>query len=185
LRRRARAVSSATERKAEAVADDARALDEPEREAPAMRDLYLDDFEPGQRFTTRGCTLSEAQILDFAFHYDPQPFHLDKLAAEESPYGGLIASGFQTLLVSFRLWYAERIINAASLGSPGMEEIRWLTPVRPGDTIRVEAEVLEQRPSQSKPDRGTVVIAYVVKNQIDEAVMSYRVTHIFRRAPSA
>jgi acyl dehydratase len=150
-----------------------------------MRDLYLDDFEPGQRFSTRGCTRSEAQILDFAFHYDPQPFHLDKPAAEATPYGGLIASGFQTLLVSFRLWYAERIMNAASLGSPGMDEVRWLAPVRPGDTIRVEAEVLEKRPSRSKPDRGTVVIAYLVKNQRDEPVMSYRVLHIFRRSPEA
>ncbi len=149
-----------------------------------MSARYFEDFALGERFTTRGCTISEAQILDFAFHYDPQPFHLDKLAAEDWPYGGLIASGFQTLLISFRLWYAEGVINAASLGSPGMDELRWSAPVRPGDTLHVEAEVIEVRPSRSKPDRGTVIIAYAVKNQAQATVMTYRVTHLFRTAPN-
>lgn len=147
-----------------------------------MAGRHLDDFAPGQRFATRGCTLSEAQILDFAFQYDPQPFHMDKVAADHWPFGGLIASGFQTLLVSFRLWYAEGVINAASLGSPGMDELRWTRPVRPGDTIHVEAEVLEVRPSRSKPDRGVVLIAYRVVNQAQETVMTYQVTHLIRRA---
>jgi acyl dehydratase len=148
-----------------------------------VRDLWFDDFTPGQRFATAGCTLSEAQILDFAWAHDPQPFHIDKSAAEASPYGGIIASGFQTLLVSFRLIYQERIINAASLGSPGLDELRWLKPVRPGDTLRVEAEVLESRASTSKPDRGMVTIAYTVLNQAREAVMTYRALHLLRRAP--
>jgi len=148
-----------------------------------MTARYLDDFATGQRFRTRGCTLSEGQILDFALHYDPQPFHLDRVAAMTGPYGGLIASGFQTLLVSFRLWYAEGVINAASLGSPGMDEVRWTAPVRPGDTLVVEAEVLEVRPSRSKPDRGTVVIAYAVENQDRRVVMTYRVSHLIARAP--
>jgi len=89
----------------------------------------LDDFVAGERFTTRGCTLSEAQILAFALEWDPQPFHLDKTFADDGAHGGLIASGFQTLLVSFRLWLAEGVINAASLGSPGMDELRWIAPV--------------------------------------------------------
>ncbi len=146
------------------------------------RDLWLDDFRPGQRFTTAGATLSEAQIMAFAFEWDPQPFHIDKLAAAESPYGGIIASGFHTLLVAFRLILQERIFNAASMGSPGMEEIRWRLPVRPDDTLHVEAEVLEVRPSKSRPDRGTVRIAYTVLNQHGEAVMTFTVTHILRRA---
>lgn len=145
--------------------------------------LYFDDFTPGRSFSTRGATLSEAQIMDFAWNNDPQPFHIDKEAAAESPYGGIIASGFQTLQVSFRLFYAENIMNAASLGSPGMDELRWLAPVRPDDTIRVEAEVIEARPSRSKPDRGTVRIAYTVLNQSDNAVMTYIINHIFRRKP--
>ena len=148
-----------------------------------VRDLWLEDFAPGQRFRTRGATLSEAQILDFAWTHDPQPFHIDKEAAAASPYGGIIASGFQTLLVSFRLIYQERIINAASLGSPGIDELRWLKPVRPGDTLHVEGEVLEVTPFRSKPDRGMAVIAYTVRNQEGEAVMSYRTMHLLQRRP--
>ncbi len=150
-----------------------------------MGDLWLEDFTVGRVFETRGCTLSEAQILDFAWAHDPQPFHIDKEAAASGPYGGLIASGFQTLLVAFRLFYQEKVINAASMGSPGMDELRWLVPVRPGDTIRVRAEVLEMRPSRSRPDRGTAVLAYAVINQRGETVMTFKVTHILRRRPEA
>ena len=146
-----------------------------------MSDLFFDDFEIGQSFRTRGATLSEAQILDFAFQYDPQPFHLDLQAARESPYGGLIASGFQTLLVAFRVFYQEKIINACSIGSPGMESVRWLLPVRPGDTLTVRAEVLDKRPSKSKPDRGVLKMHYEVMNQVEETVMTFEITHIFLR----
>jgi acyl dehydratase len=119
-----------------------------------QRDLWFEDFTVGQRFATAGCTISEAQILEFGWAHDPQPFHIDVEAARAGPFGGLIASGFQTLLVAFRLVYQERIINAASLGSPGLDEVRWLRPVRPGDTLRVSGEVREARPSRSRPDRG-------------------------------
>src|SRR3546814_1387604 len=85
--------------------------------------------------------------------YDPQPFHLDKEAAAEGPFNGLIASGFQTLAVAFRIFYQTGIINACSMGSPGLDELRWLRPVRPGDTLKVTATVREKRPSKSKPDR--------------------------------
>ena len=100
--------------------------------------LYFEDFTPGSCFRTRGATLTEAQIIDFAWANDPQPFHINKQAAAESPYGGIIASGFQTLIVAFRLFYAENIMNAASMGSPGMDELKWLDPVRPDDTLHVE-----------------------------------------------
>jgi acyl dehydratase len=142
---------------------------------------YFEDFTVGERFTTAGCTVSEAQILAFALEWDPQPFHLDKTFAEKGPYRGLIASGFQTLLVSFRLWHAAGVINAASIGSPGMDELRWLAPVRPGDTLHVEAEVTETRPSRSKSDQGTAVIAYTVLNQAGARVMTYRAVHLLRR----
>ena len=148
-----------------------------------MQDFYFDDFKVGQRFVSRGATLSEAQILDFAWTYDPQPFHIDKVAAEEWGYGGLIASGFQTLLIAFRLYFQERIITAASLGSPGMDELRWLKPVRPDDTIHVETEVLEARPSSSKPDRGSLRMRFAVVNQRGETVMTFIAIHILRRAP--
>ena len=146
-----------------------------------MQDLYFDDFDPGQNFESKGATLSESQILDFALLYDPQPFHLDKEAAAEGPFNGLIASGFQTLAVAFRLFYQEKVINACSMGSPGLDELRWVRPVRPGDTIRVKATVREKRPSKSKPDRGTLLMDYAVMNQLDEVVMTFTAIHIFAR----
>lgn len=152
---------------------------------PSPSTRFLDDFSPGERFVCRGATLSEAQILDFAWHWDPQPFHLDVEAAADWGYGGLIASGFQTLLVTFRLFHQENVWNAASLGSPGMDELRWLRPVRPGDTIHTEVEVLEVRPSGSKPDRGSVRLRYEAVNQRGETVMSFVAIHILRRRPEA
>jgi len=146
-----------------------------------VTERYFDDFTLGERFTSEGATLSESQILDFALLYDPQPFHIDKLAAAEGPYGGLIASGFQTLVLSFRLFYQAKIINACSLGSPGLEEIAWLAPVRPGDTLRVTAEVMELRPSASKRDRGILKMGFRVANQDDTAVMTYRAIIILKR----
>ncbi len=150
-----------------------------------QRDLWLEDFAKGQTFRTRGATLSEAQILEFAWQWDPQPFHIDRTAAARGPFGGLIASGFHTLLVAFRLVYQEGIFNAASMGSPGMDELRWKLPVRPDDTLHVEGEVEEVRASRSRPDRGTVAILYRVRNQRDELVMQFRVTHILARRPGA
>lgn len=141
----------------------------------------FDDFEVGERFVSPGITVSEAQILDFALTYDPQPFHLDKEAAADSPFGGLIASGFQTLALAFRAFYQANVINDCSLGSPGMDELRWLTPVRPGDTLRSEAEVKTMRASGSRPDRGILHMAYAIKNQTGETVMTFTAIHILRR----
>ena len=148
-----------------------------------MSDRFFDDFEIGERFESRGVTLSEAAILDFALAYDPQPFHLDKEAAAEGPYGGLIASGFQTMALAFRLFYDQGVVAACSLGSPRMDKIRWHRPVRPGDAIRSEVEVRELRPSESKPDRGYGTFAYKVLNQDDEIVMTFTCTQILRRRP--
>lgn len=148
------------------------------------RDLWFEDFTVGRRFETRGVTLSEAQILDFAWQWDPQPFHIDKEAAGDWGYGGLIASGFHTLCAAFRMVVQARIFTAASLGSPGVDKLRWLRPVRPGDTLRVELEVLEARLSQSKPDRGLVTLLYRVFNQRREEVMRLEAVQILRRAPA-
>ena len=97
-----------------------------------MDNRYLDDLFPGQHFKTPGITLTEADIIDFALRYDPQPFHLDVNAAAESPYGGLIASGFQSLALCFRLFIQSGMLAESSMGSPGIDELRWLAPVRPG-----------------------------------------------------
>ena len=146
-----------------------------------MQELYFDDFEPEQVFNSKGVTLSESQILDFALLYDPQPFHLDKEAAAEGPFNGLIASGFQTLALAFRIFYQANVINACSMGSPGLDELRWVRPVRPGDTLKVRATVKEKRPSRSKPDRGTMIMDYEVLNQLGEVVMTFTAIHILAR----
>lgn len=146
-----------------------------------MDSRYLDDLTPGQRFTSPGLTLTEAEIIDFAWRYDPQPFHLDANAAAESPYGGLIASGFQSLAICFRLFIQSGLLADSSLGSPGIDELRWLAPVRPGDTLHSEIEVLEARPSKSKPDRGIARLRYHAVNQRGEVVLSFIVNHLLRR----
>lgn len=146
-----------------------------------MDTRYLDDLTPGQQFTTPGVTLTEAEIIDFAWRYDPQAFHLDANAAAASPYGGLIASGFQSLAICFRLFIQSGILAESSLGSPGIDELRWLAPVRPGDTLHCEVEVLEVRPSSSKPERGIARLRYTAVNQHPEVVLSFIVNHLLRR----
>jgi acyl dehydratase len=146
-----------------------------------MTERYFDDFAVGERFATRGVTLTESGIIDFALSYDPQPFHIDVEAARQSNYGGLIASGFQTLALGFRMVLETGIFRASSMGSPGFDELRWLRPVRPGDTLRTELEVLEKKPSRSKPDRGILRIAYRVKNQKDEEVLTFFSMQLLRR----
>lgn len=146
--------------------------------------MYFEDFPVGHGYTTSNFTLSEAEIISFAQAHDPQPFHMDPEAARHSPYGGLIASGFQTLTAAFGKTLAEGGWAGASMGSPGMEDLRWLRPVRPGDVLHVEAEVLESRASNSKPDRGFTKVFYEVSDAQGRAVMSYTTTHILRRRPA-
>ena len=117
-------------------------------------------LKTGQTFTTRGITITEGQIVDFGLTYDPQPFHIDREAAAQTPFGGLIASGFQTVALAFRMFYQENVINACAIGSPGMDELRWRLPVRPNDTLTTEAEVLSLKASRSKPDRGFSRVAF-------------------------
>lgn len=148
-----------------------------------MSTLFLDDLQLGQRFDTGGVTLTEAEIIDFAWRYDPQSFHLDVNAAAASPYGGLIASGFHSLALCFRLFIQSGRLAESSLGSPGIDELRWLAPVRPGDTLRCAVEVLEVRPSTSKPDRGIARLKYQAINQRGEPVLGFVVNHLLRKRP--
>ncbi|MCH7929741.1 MAG: MaoC family dehydratase [Proteobacteria bacterium] len=150
-----------------------------------MTDLYLEDFKPGDRFESRGRTVSEAEIIDFALRYDPQPIHIDAEAAKRSPYGGLIASGFHTMGMAFRLAWDTGVLSACGLGSPGIDEVRWLKPVRPGDTLRTVVEIVDARPSASKPDRGVCRFRYDVFNQNDEQVMTMTAVQIVARRPRA
>lgn len=146
-----------------------------------MSDRYLDDFRTGERFRSQGVTLTEAEVIRFALAYDPQPFHIDAEAAAKSPFGGLIASGLQTFALGWRMFLQEGLLRACSLGSPGIDELRWTAPVRPGDTLYTEAEVLEVRPSASKPDRGTLRMAYRIVNQRAETVLTMNIVHIVKR----
>jgi acyl dehydratase len=150
---------------------------------PDRTPLYFEDFHVGRRFTSRGITLTEAEIIDFAYKYDPQPFHIDKVAAAESHFGGLIASGFHTLSAAFRMIIQENLFTECSMGSPGLDEVRWLRPVYPGDTLCITLEVVEATPSQSRPDRGRIRAAYTVTNQRDEAVMTFTAMQLMKRRP--
>jgi acyl dehydratase len=148
-----------------------------------MYTRYFEDFTVGQTFTTRSATLTEGEVVDFALKYDPQPMHVDKHAASEGMFGGLISSGFQTLALSFRLYIDLGLTMKSNIVGPGVDELRWLAPVRPGDTIRSIIEVVETRPSTSKPDRGSVRISFSTRNQDGDVVMTYISTMILRRRP--
>lgn len=148
-------------------------------------DLYFEDFTVGREFRTDGATLTESQILDFALAFDPQPFHMDVEAAKQSMFGSLIASGFHTMALTFRLFAQTRALAACSLGSPGVDELRWLRPVRPGDTLRATVQVVEQRPSGSKPDRGIIRLQWTALNQRSEPVLTMTSMQLVKRRPAS
>lgn len=120
--------------------------------------LYFEDLAPGQTFELGESTADEAEMIAFARRFDPQPFHLDPAAAAASAFGGLIASGWYTAGLWMRLYVDAVLADAASLGSPGGDELRWLAPVRPGDVLRGLLTVLEVRDSTTAPNRGTAMI---------------------------
>ena len=132
----------------------------------------FDTLEPGDVLDLGSRTVTEAEIIAFARDFDPQPFHIDPAAAESSIFGGIIASGWHTCALTMRLLVDGFLSHAASMGSPGVEQIRWLKPVRPGDTLTARIRVLEKRPSQSKPDRGSIRSLTEVTNQAGELVMT-------------
>lgn len=144
---------------------------------------YFEDFPVGDVFELGSATITRESIIAFASQYDPQPFHVDEERARESVFGGLIASGWQTAAVFMRLFVDNLLSDAASMGSPGLDEIRWLKPVRPGDTLRARFTVLDAKPSTRKPDRGTVQSFCEMVNQRDEVVMSLKGLHILGRRP--
>jgi acyl dehydratase len=142
---------------------------------------WFEDFSVGMRLEIPGPVLTRESIMEFARRYDPQPFHVDEEAAKQSAYAGLIASGWHTVSLAMRMICDAYLLDAASLGSPGVNQVRWLKPVRPGDAIRLRMTVLEAKPSMSKPDRGTVLHRWEVFNQKDETVMTMEGYGMFRR----
>jgi len=137
-----------------------------------MPERFFEDFEPGQVYELGSRTVTEADIVAFARDWDPQPFHTDPEAAAESVFGGLIASGWHTGAMWMRLYVDSLLGGPASQGSPGIEELRWLAPVRPGDTLHGRLTVLETRPSERRPGRGTVRIRGEMVNQEAVTVLS-------------
>jgi acyl dehydratase len=147
---------------------------------------YFEDYVPGLTVDCGSFTMNEADIIAFATEYDPQSFHVDPVAAKDGPYGGLIASGWHTTSMMMRLLVENYISPESSLGSPGVDDIRWLRPARPGDTLHVRAIVREARRSASRPDRGIITTVGELTNQDGDLVM--RVTALnfaLLRGPSA
>jgi acyl dehydratase len=137
-----------------------------------MTSRYFEDFQPGQVFDLGAHTMTRDEIVDFARQFDPQPFHVDEEAARHSAFGGLIASGWHTAAVFMRLYVDALLAEAASMGSPGITELRWLAPVRPGDTLTGRFHVESVQPSSRRPDRGTVFFRSEMVNADGVAVLS-------------
>lgn len=146
--------------------------------------LYFEDFTPGRSFELGSVVVTEDEILEFARRYDPQPFHVDRAAAIESPYGGLIASGWHTTALYMRLWVDAVLGQSAALGSPGVEEIRWRAPVRPGDVLSGRVTVVDATPSSRTTGRGTVRLTSSMTNQDGVEVLTFAGAVLFGRRPS-
>ena len=132
---------------------------------------YFEDYALGTTYECGSVSLDEASIISFAKEFDPQPFHVDPVAAAAGPFGGLIASGWHTAGAVMRLLVDNYLSVEASLGAPGLDELRWPYPVRPGDTLTVRATVVESRKSLTKPDRGIVRTLVEAVNQDGRTVM--------------
>jgi acyl dehydratase len=138
----------------------------------ALRERWFEDFAAGEVFEFGDRLITAEEIVEFARRYDPQPFHIDEAAAAQSHFGGLVASGWMTAAVLMGVLCEHFIAPASSMGSPGVDKLRWTRPVRPGDRIRVRITVLSTRRSQSKPDRGMITMRQEALNQRGEVVMS-------------
>ena len=145
---------------------------------------YFEDYPPGTVIEGGAIAVSESDILEFARRYDPQTMHTDPAAAEHGHFGGLIASGWHTAALMMRLFAAHFLSPASSLASPGIDELRWLKPVRPGDVLSLRVTVTEARRSRSKPDQGIVRSLVEVLNQKGDVVMSLKPISLIRCRPS-
>jgi acyl dehydratase len=140
---------------------------------------FFDDYVPGSRHEFGSYSVTEDEIVSFARRYDPQLFHIDKAAAKHHAFGGLVASGWHTCSMVMRMMTEHFIAPSASLGSPGVDEVRWLIPVRPDDTLSLRVSILNARLSKSKPDRGIVHSFIEGLNQTSETVISLKTTGLF------
>lgn len=144
---------------------------------------YFEDIEVGKTIEVGTRTVTEEEIIDFARQFDPQSFHMDKEAAAQSMYGGIIASGWHTCGMIMRLMVDGYLRDSSSLGSPGVDEVRWLKPVRGGDTLTVTCRIVDAQASRSKPDRGVVHTVWQATNQHGEVVATIKGMGMFGRRP--
>jgi acyl dehydratase len=142
---------------------------------------YWEDFKVGERIKVGTVGVDKHEVIEFASRYDPQPFHVDEEAAKQSIYGGLIASGWHSCSLVMRLICDSYMLEAASLGSPGLDSVRWPKPVRPGDTLTAYRTTEESRASRSRPDAGIVKTLWEVENQEGEIVMTMSGINLFLR----
>lgn len=146
---------------------------------------YFEDFKVGDVTEVGPVTVTQAEIVEFAERFDPQPFHIDAEVAKASPFGGLIASGWHTTALFMGMFVRAVLLDSASLGSPGVEEIRWTAPVRPGDTLHGRSTVTDVRPSSTNARRGTVFTTNDVWNQDDTLVLTLKARGFFARREGA
>jgi acyl dehydratase len=150
----------------------------PEIFATPIDQRFFEDYIPGAVYEFGSISVEEAEIISFAKRFDPQPFHTDPEAAAISMYGGLIASGWHSASLMMRLFVDYYLSHVASLGSPGVDELRWLHPVRPGDTLSIRVTVTETRRSRSKPDRGVLHSFCEALNQHRQVVMTMKAINL-------
>lgn len=145
--------------------------------------LFFEDFEVGQVYETGTHTLDEKEIIEFGQNYAPLPYHTDSEAAKDSSFGTLVAAGYQTAAVTFGLFARTGALSLSGMGSPGVDSLRWKRPVKVGDTLRVDAHIVEVSPSEKEGGRDGVRIRYDTRNQNDEIVMTLTSLHFVRRRP--
>jgi acyl dehydratase len=149
-----------------------------------MTKYYLEDFAVGQIFKSGRKRVEKDEIFAFAKEFDPQPYHLDEKAAQQSPFGGLAASGWHTAAMTMRLMVDGEFKPAGGILGVGFDELSWPRAVRPGDQLHVRSEVLEVRPSKSRPDRGMIRVRNTTLNQNDEVVQVFTGNLLVPRRPS-
>lgn len=151
---------------------------------PPLTQRFFDDFSEGEVFEFGNRLITQEEIIGFARQYDPQTFHTDPQAALGSSFGGLVASGWMTGAVMMRMMCDHFIAPHAAMGSPGLDQLRWLKPVRPGDRLRARVTVVGLQASRSKPDRGVLNLRQEALNQAGEVVMSIESRAMVRRRPT-
>lgn len=149
-----------------------------------MSERFFESIKVGDKVESARYTFTEQAIMEYCAKYDPQSFHIDRKEAAQSIFGSIVASGFHTLAVAFRLFMELGLFGRSNLGGFAIDGVRLLKPVRGGDEIRVKSEIVEARVSQSKPDRGVVYVRHEVLNQDDAVVVHFTIGHLVRRQPT-